>query len=89
MPVSFRDKEHSQVLCKKKVCCIKILEIERTCSNCSEYLSCSMLKNFYGKKGYKYKSIGNRRSSIEVMVTNPFCKSQRNERPYGKLTDCD
>lgn len=37
-----------------KLCCFRDNKLE-TCADCSEYLECDTINNFYGKNRYKYK----------------------------------
>ncbi len=78
----------SRARCRMKVCCIKTLGIEHTCADCSEYLSCSTLKDFHAKKGYKYKKYRESAEFIRSHGYESFLQiAEKWKGPYGKLTD--
>jgi hypothetical protein len=67
-----------------KVCCFKERRYE-TCVDCPEYLSCKILNEFYGKKGYKYKKY---RQALEFIRENGYAKfieiADTWRGPYGR-----
>lgn len=70
--------------CKIKVCCFKERGYE-TCADCPDYLSCEILHEFSGKKGYKYKKY---RQALEFIRENGYAKfieiADTWRGPYGK-----
>ena len=67
-----------------KVCCIK-RNLE-TCADCVDYGSCGILKNFYGKNGYKYAKY---KQATEFIRKNGYVKFLETAKSwksaYGKL----
>jgi len=69
-----------------KVCCIRKLGSNSTCADCTDFQRCTILQDFYGKSGYKYKKY---RESLEFISANgraAFLKiAKRWNRPYGRF----
>jgi hypothetical protein len=78
-----RDIEKAK--CQMKVCCFKEKKFQ-TCADCEEYVSCSIIQDWFNKNGYKYKKY---KESIEFIRQNGYDKflkianSWKNQ--YGKL----
>lgn len=47
------DRDISRARCAVKVCCVG--RRHDSCAECEEYDSCAVLREFHGKKGYKYR----------------------------------
>jgi hypothetical protein len=78
------ERDIDKAKCKMKVCCFKERNYE-TCADCPDYLSCEILNEFYGKKGYKYKKY---RQALEFIRENGYAKfieiADTWRGPYGK-----
>jgi hypothetical protein len=78
------ERDIDKAKCKMKVCCFKERGYE-TCADCPDYLSCEILNEFYGKKGYKYKKY---RQALEFIRENGYAKfieiADTWRGPYGK-----
>ena len=83
------ERDLAKARCKMKVCCIRKLGPAHTCADCPDcpdYLSCNILREFYGKNGYKYRKY---RESLEFIRTHgydAFLKmAEKWKGPYGRL----
>jgi len=47
------ERDISKAKCKMKVCCVS--KKYQSCADCGDYGTCSILNEFYGKNGYKYR----------------------------------
>ena len=78
------ERDITKAKCKMKVCCFKERNYE-TCADCPDYLSCEILNEFYGKKGYKYKKY---RQALEFIRENGYAKfieiADTWRGPYGR-----
>jgi hypothetical protein len=78
------ERDIDKAKCKMKVCCFKERGYE-TCADCPEYVSCEIIKEFYGKKGYKYKKY---RQALEFIRENGYARfieiADTWRGPYGK-----
>ena len=79
-------RDISKAKCKIKLCCFRDNKLE-TCADCPDYLTCDIMKSFYGKSGYKYRKY---KESIEYIRKNgyeDFIKIADNWKgPYGRLS---
>jgi hypothetical protein len=79
------DRDINKSRCKIKLCCFKDKRLE-TCADCVDFSSCMIIKNFYNKKGYKYKKY---KQSLEFIKENSykafFKFADDWHSPYGKL----
>jgi hypothetical protein len=70
--------------CKIKSCCFKDKKLE-TCADCSGYLSCKLIQDWY-KKGYKYKRYKQAADFIREKGYKRFLEIANKWRgPYGKI----
>lgn len=60
-------RDINKAKCKIKVCCFKERRLE-TCADCPEY-PCEILKEFWSKKGWKYKQL---RKQVEFIRSNGY-----------------
>src|SRR4030042_703507 len=71
--------------CNMKVCCFGEKQLE-TCADCSDYLECKTIHNFYGKNGFKYKKY---KQAIEFIRKNGYPRfvklANKWKGPYGRL----
>jgi hypothetical protein len=76
-------RDLNKAKCKVKVCCIK--NNHATCGDCSSFETCVTIKNWHGKKGYKYSKY---KQAIEYIRKNgykSFIEIAKQWRgPYGK-----
>ena len=63
-------RDITKAKCKMKLCCFKERSYE-TCADCPDYLSCEILNEFYGKKGYKYRKY---RQALDFIRENGYTK---------------
>ena len=71
--------------CEMKLCCFKDKKLE-TCADCSEYLKCDTINNFYSKNGYKYKKYKQNTEFIRDNGYSNFLILADNwKNAYGKL----
>ena len=72
--------------CRIKLCCFRDNQLE-TCADCSNYVTCNVIKSYQDKSGMKYRKY---KESIEFIKSNgyeEFIKIADNwTGPYGKLT---
>jgi len=61
------ERDIDKAKCKIKVCCFKEKKLE-TCADCSDY-PCEILKEFWSKKGWKYKQL---RKQLEFIRNNGY-----------------
>lgn len=57
----------SKAKCKIKICCIS--NDYETCADCKQLNNCILLKEFYGKSGYKYKKY---EEAIKYILKNGY-----------------
>ncbi len=62
-------RELCKAKCKMKVCCL--IKGLQSCADCVDYDFCTVLKDFFGKNGYKYKKY---RQALEYIRTNGYEK---------------
>lgn len=71
--------------CAMKRCCMMEKRVA-TCAECRDYPKCGIIRDFFAKKGYKYKKY---RESLEFIRQNgyrAFITAARTwKRAYGKL----
>jgi len=79
------ERDINKAKCRMKACCFKERGLN-TCADCPELASCVIMREFFGKKGYKY---GKYRQSIEFIVENGYTRfieaASGWKGPYGKL----
>jgi len=77
------ERDISKAKCKMKVCCITHNYI--SCADCNEYNSCSIIRDFQSKKGYKYKKY---KEALEFIRENGYDKfleiADKWRMQYGK-----
>ncbi|MBN1195433.1 MAG: DUF3795 domain-containing protein [Methanomicrobiaceae archaeon] len=54
--------------CPMKACCFRERQHE-TCADCPDYATCTIISDFYAKKGYKYKKY---KESVEFIRKNGY-----------------
>jgi hypothetical protein len=85
--LGYENKERSinRSKCEIKLCCFRDNKLE-TCADCSKYLECDTLNNFYNKNGYKYKKY---QQNTEFIRENGYLKfvmmANNWKNAYGKL----
>ena len=71
--------------CKMKICCIS--KKRRSCAECDEYDTCSILNDFYHKDGYKYKKYKQANDYIRAYGYDAFLEmADKWKNAYGKIT---
>jgi hypothetical protein len=71
-----------------KVCCIGKLGSSCTCADCPDFSRCTILREFHGKNGYKYRKY---QESLEFIRANGYAAflsiARKWKGPYGRLAD--
>ena len=80
------ERDLAKARCKIKVCCISKVGLAHTCVDCSGYVSCNTLQDFYSKKGYKYKKYKESMEFIRIHGYDSFLKNANKWKgAYGRL----
>lgn len=81
------ERDITKARCKMKVCCVKKFGFAATCADCSDYITCPILKDFFGKNGYKYKKYKESLEFIRIHGYAVFLKiAGKWNGPYGKIS---
>ena len=76
-------RDLSKAKCRIKICCLK--RGFGTCAECSDF-PCNILKEFWGKKGWKYKQYRKQLEFIREKGYEEFLKRADGwKRAHGKL----
>ncbi len=79
------ERDISRARCSIKLCCFRDKGFE-TCADCPKLESCSIIRSWHSKKGYKY---GKYRQAIEFIRKNSYPEffrlADRWNNAYGKL----
>ena len=78
------ERDINRAKCRIKVCCFKERGLE-TCADCPDY-PCEILKEYWSKRGWKYKQV---RKALEFIRKNGYDEflkiADKWKGPYGKL----
>ncbi len=78
-------RDINKAKCKMKICCYKNKQLQ-TCADCHEYVSCSIIHEWFNKKGYKYKKYKESVEFIRKSGYDMFLQKADNwKNQYGKL----
>jgi hypothetical protein len=77
------ERDITKARCRMKVCCMsKKME---TCADCTDYYECGILKEFFGKNGYKYRKYREALEFIKERGYDEFLEnSSKWTMQYGK-----
>lgn len=79
------ERDITKARCAMKRCCIGIKK-EEICGKCPEYSACKIIREFYAKKGYKYKRYLKSTEYIRKCGYERFAKAAKDwKEAYGKL----
>lgn len=78
------ERDLSKAKCKIKVCCFKERELE-TCADCPDY-PCEILREFWSKRGWKYRQYGKQLEFIRQKGYGGFLeRANKWKGAHGKL----
>jgi hypothetical protein len=80
-------RDIAKAKCPMKVCCMKTY-CYQSCADCAQYESCTTLKKFHSKNGYKYRKY---KESLEYIRTHGYERflqmADHWKCAYGKLKE--
>lgn len=78
-------RDINKAKCRMKLCCFKERNLQ-TCADCSDYIECEIIHEWFNKQGYQYKKC---RESIEYIRNHGYTsfikKADNWKNLYGKL----